>query len=83
MIAKNTTTMSTYLLFVQDWTGVPELTSSENVKPAPKLAKWHMLGKACGTTARTIKEEAISTNLMNCNVAKSNIFSQPQHTGCW
>jgi len=82
LIAKNTTTMSTYFLFVQDWTGVPELTSSENVKPAPKLAKWHMLGKACGTTARTIKEEPISTNLMNCNVAK-NKYMLSTATHCW
>ena len=61
-------TISTHFLLVQDGTSVPELTSSENIKPAPELAKWHMLGKACGTTTRTIKQEPTSTYLMNCNV---------------
>lgn len=76
----NTQKISTYFLLVQDRAGVPELTSSEDIKPTPELAKWHMLRKAYGTTTWTIKQEATSTYLMNCNVVKNNICRQPQHT---
>lgn len=72
---KHTHTISTYFLFVQNGTGVPELTSGENIKPAPELAKWHMLWKACGIRTWTIKQE---TKIDQFDVVKNNICRQPQ-----